>query len=231
MTESSVRKEDIIADAYRLIALHRASAKMKLVHSSNGILMVTDSVPHLTRSQLAKVSFPTFEAADRKRKEIESLYPKRFSKRYAAAMIQSKDDARISRSATLTKPLRVDGPFKVPRPPTVKSEHPSSGAPFKVPRPPTVKSEHPSSGAPFKVPRPPTVKSEHPSSGAPSKVPRPPTVKSEHPSSGAPSKVPRPPTVKSEHPSSGAPSKVPRPPTVKSEHPSSGAPSKVPRPL
>ena len=92
-------------------------------------------VPHLTRSQLAKVSFPTFEAADRKRKEIESLYPKRFSKRYAAAMIQSKDDARISRSATLTKPLRVDGPFKVPRPPTVKSEHPSSGAPSKVPRP------------------------------------------------------------------------------------------------
>ena len=41
--DATVSKEDIIADAYRLIALHRASAKMKLVHSSNGILMVTDS--------------------------------------------------------------------------------------------------------------------------------------------------------------------------------------------
>ena len=58
MTESSVRKEDIIADAYRLIALHRASAKMKLVHSSNGILMVTDSFspPSTPTSSTAKRS-------------------------------------------------------------------------------------------------------------------------------------------------------------------------------
>ena len=69
----------------------------------------------LTREKLSKYAFKTYEEADKKRMEIEALYPKRWSKRRAAAMIQSHREAKVSTSATRHCKNDDDG-FVVPAP-------------------------------------------------------------------------------------------------------------------